>query len=300
MMIGRSGDRLEDYLLLLDLSSLTNEVHQNLFSKSAMEKFSSSIGTRYANMGILPESYLARILPEHITKECLVQLQYCQEFTCADVGLDSSGVSNSASEKNLLYFPALCKLDSEQSNWPTDPLLNFCIGWYAKCTEKFDYLPARFLHVLLLRLVFAFALPIANCNITESNEISAHNRRCTMWKNGIRWLMEEGVECIFEMVNDNKGIVVITKSEEGSKEWASVLSEIINKTLQAKAEFCSTISLYHFLLKSDNTSSFTNEDKLFEITEIKPAIKKVVSVSGRAFLDSSHLNVFRKYTFWGK
>ena len=304
MMIGQSGDRLEDYLLLLNLSSLTHEVHQNLFSKSAKEMFHSSIGPQYANMGILPESYLAKLLPEHITKECLVQLQYCQEFTCADVGLDSSGVSNSASEKNLLYFPALCKLDSEQSNWPTDPLLNFSIGWYAKCTGKFDYFPTRFLHVLLLRLAFTFALPIANCNITESNEISAHNRRCTMWNNGIRWLMEEGVECIFEMVNDNKGIVVITKSEGGSKEWSSILSKIIIKTLQAKAEFCSTVSLYHFLLKSNNTSSFMNEDKLFEIAEIERVIKegkkKIVSVSGRAFLDSSHLDIFRKYTFWGR
>ena len=305
ILIRRNEDELENYLLLLNPSSLTNEVHKKLFSSCAVKKLRSSIGPHFANMGILPESYLAGILPEHITKECLVQLQYCQEFTCADVGLDSSGVSNSASEKNLLYFPALCKLDSEQSNWPTDPLLNFSIGWYAKCTGKFDYFPTRFLHVLLLRLAFTFALPIANCNIAESNEISAHNRRCTMWKNGIRWLMEEGVECNFEMVNGNKGIVVITKSEPGdSKEWASVLSKIINETLQAKAEFCSTVSLYHFLLKSDNTSSFMNEDKLFEITEIERVIKegkkKIISVSGRTFLDSLHLDIFRKYTFWGR
>ena len=303
MMIGRSGDRLENYLLLLDLSSLTHEVHQNLFSKSAMKVFSSSTGPQYANMGILPESYLARLLPKHITKECLVQLQYCQEFTCADVGLDTLGVTNSAPEKTLLYFPALCKLDSEQSNWPNDPLLNFSIGWYAKCTGKFDYFPTRFLHVLLLRLAFAFALPIANCNITEFNEISAQNRRCTIWKNGIRWLMEEGVECIVEVVNNNKGIVVITKSKQDSKEWASILSEIINKTLQAKAEFCSTVSLYHFLLKSDDTSSFNNEDKLFEIAEIERVIKKgkkgVVSVNGRTFLDSTYFDIFRKYSFWG-
>ena len=125
-----------------------------------------------------------------------------------------------------------------------------------------------------------------------------------MWKNGIRWLMEEGVECIFEMVNGNKGIVVITKSEGGSKEWAIILSKIISKTLQAKAEFCSTVSLYHFLLKSDDISSFKNEDNLFDITEIERVIKKgkkkAVSVSGRTFLDSSYLDIFRKYTFGGK
>ena len=36
--------------------------------------FSSSIGAYYANMGILPERYLVSILPDHITKECLMQL----------------------------------------------------------------------------------------------------------------------------------------------------------------------------------------------------------------------------------
>ena len=304
MLIGRSEDELENYLLLLNSSSLTNEVHEKLFSNSAIKKLRSPGGPHFASMGILPESYLASILPQHITKECLVQLQYCQEFTCADIECHPSEVSNSISARNLLYFPALCELDSEQSNWPTDPLLNFSIGWYAKCTGKFDYFPARFLHVLLLRLAFAFALPIANCHITESNEISAQNRRCTMWKNGIRWLMEDGVECIFEMVNDNKGIVVITKAEEGSKEWENILSDIINKTLQAKAEFCSTVSLYHFLLKSDDIASFKNNDKLFKITEIESVIKegkkKVVSVSGRTFLDSSYLDIFRKYTFGGE
>ena len=301
MLIGQIEDKLENYLLLLKPSSLTNEVHQKLFSDSAMQNIISCISPTYVNLGIIPESYLVNVLPEHITKECLVQLQYCQEFNQAEV---ETITPDSVSSNNLLYFPALCKLDSEQSNWPSDPQLNFSIGWYTKCTGKFDYFPTRFLHVLLLRLAFAFALPIANCNITESNEISAHNRRCTMWKNGIRWLMEEGVECIFEMVNDNKGIVVITKSKKNSKEWATILTKIIDKVMQAKAEFCNTVSLHHFLLKSDKTSSFKNIDNLFEIAEVEKVIregkKMVVSVSGRAFLDSLHLFIFRKYTFWGR
>ena len=115
MLIGRSEDELEDYLLLLNPSSLTNKVHEKLFSSSAVKKLESSIGPHFANMGIFPESYLANILPEHITKECLVQLQYCQEFNHAEVGLDYSVTSDEASDCNLLYFPALCKLDSKKS-----------------------------------------------------------------------------------------------------------------------------------------------------------------------------------------
>ena len=305
MIIEKSKGQLENYMLVLKPSSLSYEVHQKLFSDSAIQNISSSINPHYANMGILPENYLASILPEHITKECLVQLQYCQEFNHAEVGLNYSVIPDSTSRNNLLYFPALCKLDSEQCNWPSDPKLTFSIGWYTKCTGKFNYFPARFSHVLLLRLAFAFALPIADCNMTESNELSALNRRCTMWKNGIHWLMEEGVECIFEIVDNSKGIVVITKSMQQSKECiAAILGKIINKVMQAKAEFCDTVSLHHFLLNSGDISSFMCEDKLFEISEVEHVIREgkesAVSVSGRALLDSSHLFIFRKLTYWGR
>ena len=252
MMIGQDKGQLEDYFLLLNPSSLTNEVHKQLFSDSARQKFSSSVSPYYANMGILPERYLTNILPEHITKDCLIQLQYCQEFCRAEVGLNYLVTPDDAINDHLLYFPALCRLESEQSDWATDPKLTFSIGWYTKCTGKFDYFPARYLHVVLLRLAFVFALPYTNCNTTESSEVSIHNRCCTMWKNGIRWLMEEGVECIFGIVNDNKGIVINTKSEEHSKEWAIILSKIIDKAMQAKAEFCDSVSLRHFLLNSND------------------------------------------------
>ena len=297
MMIGRSEDKFEDYLLLLNLSSLTNEVHEMLFSESAIQKLNFSVNPHYSNMGILPERYLTRILPKYITKECLIQLQYCQEFNHAEVGLNYLVTPDDTLNDHLLYFPALCKLESEQSSWPTDPKLTFSIGWYTKCIGKFDYFPARYLHVLLLRLAFAFALPIADCNIIESNEVTAHNRRCTLWKNGIRWLMEEGVECIFEIINDNKGIVVITKSEEHSEEWVNILGQIIAKVMQAKEEFCRTVSLQHFLLNSDCSSSFKDHSKLFAISDVERVIreekKKVVSVSGHTFLDlSPTLNEF--------
>ena len=309
MLIGRNEDELENYLLLLNPSSLTNEVHEKLFSSSAVKKLESSIGAHFANMGILPESYLASILPEHITKECLVQLQYCQEFNHAEVGLDYSVTSDDTSDCNLLYFPALCKLDTKKNSWHKDPKFTFGIGWYAECTEKFDYFPARYLHVLLLRLAYAFALPIVNRNPTNSsNEISAYSRRCTMWKNGIHWLMEERVlvECIVEIVNDNKGIVVITYSKENTEEWAAALSKIIDKAMQEKAKFCNDVSLHHYVLKpkSADTTSSSDPENLFDIHDIERVIKQrkneVMSVGGNNSLDASHLRILRRYSYWGR
>ena len=305
MMIGRSDEPVENHLLLLNPCALTNEVHQSLFSKAAAQKFLSTLGPRYANMGIIPESYVHKLLPEHITKECLIQLQYCQEFSHSEVGVDYTVTPNaSESKENLLYFPALCNLESRCANWSQsgDPDHTFRIGWYTKCKESFDYFPTRFLHVVLLRLAFTLALP----SVSESSMAQAYSRRCTMWKNGIHWLMEEEVKCIFEMVDDNKGIVVITKAEECCDELYTTLRKIVNTVMQAKSEFCNTVLMRHFLLDSDDPQSFKDGDKLFEINDIERVIrrgkKSVISVSGQESIKSSdsRLLMLKNFSYWGK
>ena len=93
MTIRREGDKLEDCLLLLGISKLTNEVHKILFSDSSTQEHSKN--SRDASMGILPHTYLKKILPEYISTDCLVQLQYCQEFSHAEVKFDHSIVPRS-------------------------------------------------------------------------------------------------------------------------------------------------------------------------------------------------------------
>ena len=254
MIIGQSEDQLENHLLLLDIPSLTNEVHQILFSKSAEEKLSRAISSQYAKLGIFPESFINSMLPDHITKECLVQLQYCQEFSHADVGLDYSMTQNTESTNVLLYFPALCQLESEHANWPHSLDLDYSIGWFAKCIGKLDYFPPRYLHVLLLRLTFMFALPASVTPVSDIdlNEVSLQNQNChcTMWKNGIHWLMREGVECIVEVVNESKGVVIVVKSrKQHTYQCIHVLTQIANVVIEAKTEF-NFVILYRFNITS--------------------------------------------------
>ena len=301
MMIGRSDEPLENHLLLLNPCTLTNEVHRNLFSMEAKPKFT---GSRYAEMGIMPESLLHDLLPEHITKECLIQLQYCQEFSHTEVGVDYTVTPDaSESKENLLYFPALCNLQTKSANWSSNPDLTFSMGWYAKCKGVFNYFPARFLHVVLLRLAFSLALPMASCSVSDSYAAQAYGRRCTMWKKGIHWLMEEGVECTFEMVDDNKGIVAITRAKKSSKRWATILGKIVSIALKAKSEFCNSVTLHQHLLNSADPLSFKDEDKLFDMNDVRRVLKEgkenVLSVVGEKLLDSSCLSGLKGNTYWG-
>ena len=308
MIIGRNDEHIENYLLLMNTPSLTKDVHQVLFSQTAKEKLSKTVSPQYAKMGIFPEKVISNLLPEHITKECLVQLQYCQEFSHAEVGLDCSVTENIASDHVLLYFPALCNLNSEHSNWISDPNLDFSIGWFAKCTEKLDFLPPRFSHVLLLRLTFMFALPTATFQTTDlalSLNVLKQNCHCTMWKNGIHWLMSEGIKCIVEVVNESRGVVVVVKSrKKHSYQCVHMLSQIVSVITEAKDEFCYSVSLQFHIMNSDDVSSYGNEDKLYEISKVKSALtnqdETVISESGHVSLDLEILNPIRCHTFWGK
>ena len=311
LIIGRSEDQFEDYLLLMDIKSLTSEVHKKLFSEKARDNLISLP----AKMGILPEVCLCDILelPPHITKECLVQLQYCHEFSRVEVKCnDHTVVPSISSNDNLLYFPDLCKLETASPGIlnPNPGHLN--IGWYAKCIGKFDYFPPRFLHTLLLRLAYSFALHITADKEESQLHLSVRqdNRRCTMWKNGICWRMEEEVVCFCEVVDDCKGIVVITQANKSNNKLITVLRQIIHKVLLTKAQYCTIISLQHFLLNSADPHAYQNEDELYDINDIENVIRQsdtkrnVVSVGGNKFLDSSHHSILRilsqRCTYWGK
>jgi ankyrin repeat protein len=308
MIIGRSEHEITNHLVLIDISTLTNKVHKKLFSESAKKKLSNI--SQYTKMGIFPESILSSYLelPDYITKECLVQLQYCQKFSHADVGLDYSVTRNTQINDVLLYFPALCQLETEHANWPHDPNLDFSIGWFTKCIGNLDYFPPRFLHVLLLRLTFMFALPGSTTPMSDldlSIDLQDQNCHCTMWKKGIHWLMREGVECIVELVNENKGVVIIVKSrKQHIYQCIRMLTQIVDVVTEAKTEFCNSVSLRRYILNSNDPSSYSNEDKLYDVNLIKSAIENkdevVRSANGHQTLTLENLKFIKHHTCWGE
>jgi ankyrin len=308
MIINSGNGKLEDNLLLLDVPKLTNKVHKIIFSKNSVQQFPPCNHSHGVSMGILPQTYLNDILPEYITSECLIQLQYCQEFSHAEVKFDSVVPTEDSSAPKLLYFPALCETE-RKNNVETPANYDYSIGWYVKCIGEFDYLPPRFLHVLLLRLAHTFALP-ATCDPQPSNlldVVQLYNRRCTMWKNGIHWFMTKGIECFVENVNNSKGIVIITKSEEARKSVCTdMLFEIIREIRQAKEEFCKTVMLKEHFMNSDDPSSFVDKTKLYHANDIAKELKEgnpvIVSTDeqGRTQISAAIVSHLREYIHWGE
>ena len=261
--------------VILNMSQLTNEVHQLLFSKEAKTKFTEGGNpVSSLNVGIIPQSVLDSLLPQYITKECLVKLHYCQEISQHDIGAFPSLTQPDSSNQSYLFFPALCTASKDDVSRDTPPSLSYSVGWLARCANtSCDYFPPRFLHVLLLRLVFRFtlAVPAQHQPSTSASPDHSHlKRRYTMWNCGVHWSMEEGVECMVELVNGNKGVMVITHSEDDAKEnCISVFHDVISCVMEAKAKFCHSIRPQFFLLNPSQSADYLHEDNLFAISDVE-------------------------------
>ena len=300
----------EHFHVVFNISKLTNEVHRLLFSNEARlrlrERCVESEGSNTSlNIGIIPRNVLEAILPENIPKECLVQLQYCQLISHKDVGAFPSLTPSDSTDQSFLFFPALCSVDKSDVAWVTPPDLSYSIGWLARCTDPCDYFPPRFLHVLLLRLVFKFTLSVPAQNQTSPDH-SHFQRRCTMWKTGVHWLMEEGVECMVEFVNGNKDVAVTTKSKSDWEDnCTTVFRRIIGCVMEAKAEFCHSIMPQFFLLDcTDEAVDYLSEYHQFAISDIASVLarpegrKVIISISGNKQMEISKLLSMHTFTHW--
>ena len=301
----------ESSSVALNMSQLTNIVHNTLFSKKDILKASfEKQGLSFSfSAGIVPQSILANILPENITKECLVQLQYCQEISHAEAHVFPSLKVSDSTDQSFLFFPALCSTDKSEVEWATPPDLSYGIGWLARCTDPCDYLSPRFHHVLMLRLVFKFTLsahPPADLNSSGLAEFRSFQRRCTVWKTGVHWLMKEGVECMVELAGANREVVVLTKStKDRAENCATVFNDIVSCVMEAKAEFCHSVRLEFFLLDSTSEADYLSADNLFAMRDVEEVLTSaegraevIVSISGKRQMERSKLLCLRTFTLW--
>ena len=295
------GETMDNSHLVLNASELTDKLYKTLFSKSAVDNlkgiYSFELGNSLLNFGIIPESFLQEILPPHVTKECLVQLQYCQEINYRDVEPPQSY----SSSQSLLFFPALCSLDKSGMSWITPPDISYGIGWLAQCSASQDFFPPRFIHILLFRIVFryVFSIPL------EKLEHWKHSHHCRMWKNGIHWLTEEGVECRVELVNTNTGVAVCTRSTyDKAENCTSIFHNILRCVMETKAEFCHSIKPQFFLLDSTQGVDYLSEHNQFPITDLEDMLTSpegkegIVSISGKKQIHHTKLFYMRKLTHW--
>ena len=124
-----------------------------------------------------------------------------------------------------------------------------------------------------------------------------------MWNCGVHWWMLEGVECTVEMVDDNKGITVITKSkEEHLENCMTVFNSIVSCVMEAKAEFCYSIRPQFFLLDPTTSADSLHGDNRFALSDVEMVLNEgkevVLNNRGNMQMYRSKFSFLRNFTIW--
>ena len=210
--------------------------------------------------------------------EFLINLEFCFKIedheTLAllnDEGANEQDMSPDFSEK-YYFFPALVSVTNPLHVWEENDAMLIKCGWFYQCIQQDQFLTTQFLHVLILRLAFTFALKLDPGDSREDSLSLC--RKCSVWKRGIGWLYKVPIETVVEVGLQHQSVVVMMRCPKSMKsKCVQLRSEVIQKVLEAKDEHCKAVKMSEsFIHPTDVKYPFTKEDnKCYSLTAIARA-----------------------------
>ena len=230
----------------LDWWIVGTELQNELFSK-ANSLFSPDYFPDHAhhsldtyNTGVVPLSKLTEVfsdlkLETELAINYLISLEYCTEIS--DETAIIIGSRNSKDEKKLYFFPGLIKNEKDDNIVEEVTKMGYITsGLLIENSQSWDL---RFLHILLLRLTYQFAV--------EKKQY--YNRRIHLWKNGLQVFTDNLVEVILELKHDKVICLFLRCTQEiFSKIELAQVRHVILKVIR---------SLHEKMSLSDSTSNIS-------------------------------------------
>ena len=252
--------------VIIDKQALLSEINGTIFAPDNFKQH-HDIAT---STGVVPMSKVASVFTENYSTDMILSVltlfEFCHKindsFTLSliannDPSRDSATTiaTNDDSSESYYFFPALVRVEHPTDVWQSSGPGQYQCGWCLQCSKEGQYFTPWFLQVLLLRLAFSFALAPDTSQQDRASPVL--RRRCAIWKNGIQWLDQDGVETIVEVSEQNRVVLLLMSCPEG-EEMACVQlrSSLISKVLEAKEELCPGISTTELLIDPSNLSSY--------------------------------------------
>ena len=144
---------------------------------------------------------------------------------------------NSMTEEKYLFIPALIR--NVQRPHEISGTIQF--GWCLQCSNPHQFFLPRFLHLLLLHFAYEYALPKTADN--------PHNRRCTIWTNGILWSDDDGVQTLVEIVDNSQCVLLLMSCEqEVGHNMIKLRQKVIKDILSHQNVTCPRLELQEFII----------------------------------------------------
>ena len=257
ILLLKNAKFFENSWLILDQDSILSEVTGTVFAPHS-EDFKQHIALA-TSTGVVSFSSIEKHFPKldpTLIAEFLCHLEFCHEISDVESqqllhtttatstpgdGTTTEGmqVSNSPprTAERHFFFPGLVRIDVPDNVWKPSMEYSYHSGWLLQSDKFFT---RRFLHVLLLRLAFAFAL--APTSDVPNSHLPTIQRKCSIWKNGIHWGDRSGTEALVEVVDGSRRVSVMVRCFNGQEiECIHLRSVLIEKVLCTKDELCSRV-----------------------------------------------------------
>ena len=240
----------------------------------------------FSSTGIVSHSTIEKVFP-HLNSDLVIDFMKHFEF-CHAIDIPDTLIDHVRTGGRRYLFPALIRLERPSIIWEDSKINQLsvhCCGWYIKCLKapgKPQFFNSRFLHILLLRLAFQFALP-PDASDSEHSSGLALKQRCTMWKNGIFWSSRKGTTIHVELIQHSRTVILLMGCfKECEVEYIKLRSQIIQTILRVKDDTCplTTVKEGVFadplkLMNYANQPHFLLEEMdTYSLTEISTAISR--------------------------
>ena len=287
LLLVKGGESHGNWWVILQKQALMGKMNGVIFApKSFTQHKDLSWST-----GVVLFSKLKIEFPDYnpnMISEFLVHLEFCFKIedhkTLALLKDETANEEDTYPDVSEVYyfFPALVSVKNPLRVWELNDVMFCKCGWISQCIQHDQFLTTQFLHVLILRLAFTFALKLDPGDCREDS--LALRRKCSVWKHGIAWLNRVPIETVVEVGLQYQSVIVIMRCPKGKEaECVQLRSEVIQKVLQAKDEHCKAVKMSEsFLHPTDVSYPFTDNieaAKCYSLTEIARVKVKAVAIA---------------------
>ena len=295
----RNAGKVEDSWVVIDKAVLLSEINGTVFAPNNFKQYHEIANST----GVVPFSKIREVFSNQepdMVVAFLQQLEFCQEISETEVSLISKQHFRCTNdpEKRFFFFPNLVSEERPSTSEAIDTPSYRC-GWTLQCSRPHQFFTTQFLHVLLLRLAFSFALATDN-----THEVQVFlERRCCVWKNGICWLSRKGVETTVEVAEQNTAVfLTISCLADREMECVEHRSQVIKCILEAKEELCPAVTMKEFLIDPSCLTNriIDNSFQKYSLSELMQALLEnqsvLVSQPGQKMVEIDQLLYFEPYT----
>ena len=219
----------------------------------------------------------------------MCHLQFCLEVTDPVILQQLSISGDHPVSERFLFFPSLVTVKAPVGVWESSAEFTYQSAWVLQCRKPNQFFPSRFLHVVIHRMAFLFAMATS----IISDELSLH-RICNVWKDGISWISLDGVNVLVDFSNSSK-LVILLRAQKGCElHTVKTRCKVISTVLKAKKDCCPKIDVNEFVAKNGFVAYPLKND--IELINILDIAKSVVSCQAFCYCNNNPNDIIKVAT----